>query len=263
MILLSTFDLVLVSLLVLALGGLCFRLQLGVAGQILIAALRCGIQLAIIGLVLTAIFATVDPLWIAAIALVMLAVAGREVHARQHRRLVGMWGYGISLLSMLVSAFALSILALAVIVQADPWYTPQYAIPLLGMLLGNIMNGVALGVDRLTDSVWQQRRVIENRLMLGQNWNEAISGLRRQAIRSGLIPVINMMAAAGLVSMPGMMTGQILAGSDPLEAVKYQVMILFLVAVGSGVGTITAVYGGSRRLFDKRERLRLDRLSGG
>jgi putative ABC transport system permease protein len=68
------------------------------------------------------------------------------------------------------------------------------------------------------------------------------------------------MAAAGLVSLPGMMTGQILAGSSPLEAVKYQILILFLIAAGTGGGTILAVTVTARRLFDERHRLRLDRL---
>ena len=105
-----------------------------------------------------------------------------------------------------------------------------------------------------------KRLVIEARLMLGQDWKEAIGDIRRESIRSGLIPIINAMAVAGVVSLPGMMTGQILAGSPPLEAVKYQILIMFLIASGTGFGTIMAVWIGSRRLFDKRQRLRLDRL---
>jgi len=70
------------------------------------------------------------------------------------------------------------------------------------------------------------------------------------------------MAAAGLVSLPGMMTGQILAGSPPMEAAKYQMMILFLISAGTGLGSAAAVWAGSRRLFDQRQRLRLDRLRG-
>ncbi|HXK56196.1 MAG TPA: ABC transporter permease, partial [Gammaproteobacteria bacterium] len=80
------------------------------------------------------------------------------------------------------------------------------------------------------------------------------------ALRSGLIPIINAMAAAGVVSLPGMMTGQILADSPPLEAAKYQIMILLLIAAGTGLGAIAAVTLGAFRLFDKRQRLRLDRL---
>jgi putative ABC transport system permease protein len=187
-------------------------------------------------------------------------VAGREVMARQKHRLTGGWAFGIGTLSMFISAFTVTILTLAVIIGPDPWYTPQYAIPLLGMLLGNTMTGVALSLDRLTESVWRQRAVIENRLMLGQRWQEAISDLRREAMRSGMMPMINAMAAAGIVSLPGMMTGQILAGTAPGLAVKYQVLVMFTITVGSGFGTLAAVLVGSRRLFDQRERLRVDRL---
>ncbi len=84
------------------------------------------------------------------------------------------------------------------------------------MMLGNTMTGgVSLALDRLNDSVWRQRAVIENRLMLGQTWQQALEDIRREAMRSGMMPSINAMAAAGIVSLPGMMTGQILAGSPP------------------------------------------------
>ena len=75
-----------------------------------------------------------------------------------------------------------------------------------------------------------------------------------------MIPTINGMAIAGLVSLPGMMTGQILSGTPPFEAVKYQILIMFLIAAGTGFGTMVAVWLGARRLFDERSRLRLDRL---
>jgi putative ABC transport system permease protein len=142
----------------------------------------------------------------------------------------------------------------------EPWYQPQYLIPLLGMLLGNTMSGVALALDNLTRDAWTARGRIEARLILGETWDTAIAGIRRDALRAGLIPIVNAMATAGLVSLPGMMTGQILAGSPPLEAAKYQLLIMFLISAGTGLGSVLAVWLGSRRLFDERERLRLDRL---
>jgi putative ABC transport system permease protein len=190
----------------------------------------------------------------------MLGVAGWEVVARQHRRLKGWWGYGIGTGSMFLSSFVLAIFALAVVIQAEPWYAPRYAIPILGMLLGNTMNAIALSLDRLTESAWDQRDVIEQRLMLGQDRKEATSKITKAAVRSAFIPVINAMAVAGIVSLPGMMTGQILAGNEPGDAVRYQILIFFLIAAGAGFGMILAVRLGQRRLFDGRDRLRLDRL---
>jgi putative ABC transport system permease protein len=161
---------------------------------------------------------------------------------------------------MFVSTFCITLLILTTVIGVDPWYTPQYAIPLLGMMLGNTMNGIALGLDRLLQGVVQQRAIIEARLMLGQSGHQALNELRHDSIRIGMIPMINAMAAAGIVSLPGMMTGQILSGTPPVEAVKYQILIMFMITAGAGFGTLTAVWLAGRRLFDERQRLRLDRL---
>lgn len=257
---LSIQDLSIAALLVVALALVSRRVYPDLARQLLVAAARTAIQLTLIGLVLKALFANVSLLWVALLAVVMLAIAGREVVARQHRRFAGAWGYAIGLVSMFISSFSIALFALVVVVGHEPWYQPQYAIPLLGMLLGNTMNGIALALDRLTQSAWEQREIIEARLLLGHTTTEAVSGIRQQVFRSGMIPIINAMAAAGVVSLPGLMTGQILAGAPPVEAVKYQIMIMFLIAGGAGFGTLAAVHLAVRRLFDERQRLRLDRL---
>ncbi|MCK8515188.1 iron export ABC transporter permease subunit FetB [Methylonatrum kenyense] len=257
---LSWWELGLASLLVVALAAVAHLARLGLGKDILIAAARTVLQLALIGLVLEALFSVGSLHWVALMALAMLLIAGREVMARQKRRLSGGWAFGIGTVSMFLSSFTVTVLTLTVIIGPDPWFTPQYAIPLLGMMLGNTMTGVALGLDRLTDGVWRQRQLIENRLMLGESWSQAIADIRRDAMRSGMIPIINAMAAAGVVSLPGMMTGQILAGSPPALAVKYQILVMFTITVGTGFGTVAAVMAGSRRLFDERERLRTDRL---
>ncbi len=260
MITLSAQDLAIAAVMVLLLALLSVRLHAGISRQLLIAAARTAIQLTLVGLVLKTLFANVHLGWVTLMALFMLLVAGREVMVRQKRRFRGWWGYALGTVSMFLSSFAVTVFTLVVILGDTPWYTPQYAIPLLGMLLGNTMSGVAIALDRMTTTAWDQRGVIEARLMLGQRWNEAISDIRQQAVRSGLIPIMNAMAAAGVISLPGMMTGQILAGSPPVEAVKYQILIMLLIAVGTGLGTLTAVTIGSRRLFDQRQRLCLDRL---
>jgi putative ABC transport system permease protein len=257
---LSPLDLSVAALLILALAGLSWRMRLGVERQLLLSALRSTVQLLLIGLVLKVLFEHAQLGWVALMAAVMIAVAGREVMVRQKRRMAGWWGFGLGTLAMFVSSFSVTVLALTLVIDTIPWYAPQYAIPLLGMVLGNTMNGISLGLDRLTQEAVQKRAVIETRLALGQTWNEAIGDSRREAIRVGLIPIINSMAAAGVVSLPGMMTGQILAGTPPVEAVNYQILVMFLIAAGTGFGTMVAVSLAAHRLFDERQRLRLDRL---
>jgi putative ABC transport system permease protein len=261
LILLSPADLGLAAGLVLLLAGLSWRLHLGIGRRMLIASVRSTVQLLLLGLVLKALFSSTNPWLIASLATVMLAVAGYEVMARQKYRLRGIWGYGTGALSMFLSSFSIAVLTLLVLLQPTPWYTPQYAIPLLGMLLGNTMTGIAVTLDSLTRQTVEKREQIEARLALGQTAAEAIGDIRRDALRSGLIPIVNSMATAGIVSLPGMMTGQILAGSPPMEAAKYQLLILFLIAAGTGLGSMAAVLLGSKRLFDSRSRLRRDRLS--
>ncbi|MBF0370837.1 MAG: iron export ABC transporter permease subunit FetB [Magnetococcales bacterium] len=260
-IVLSPFDLSLAAMLVLVLAGLVHLQGIPLGRQIAVSALRTVVQLSLIGLVLKSLFNQAHPGWMALLACVMLLAAGREVSARQERRLRGWWGYGIGLSAMFLSSFVVTVLALMVIISPSPWYTPQYAVPLLGMMLGNTMTSISLGLDRLNSEAWRDRAMIETRLALGHTSLEAIRPIRRRAIRSGLIPAINAMAAAGLVSLPGMMTGQILGGNPPMVAVKYQILIMFMIAAGTGFGTMAAVWFGIRRLFDQRQRLRLDRLT--
>lgn len=258
---LTPWDLTLAAGLVLMMAVLSIWLRLGLGKQIIIAGLRTTLQLFLIGFILKVLFEQTHLGWISLLAMVMLLVAGREVMARQKRRFGGWWGFGLGTLSMFVSSFSITVIVLLVIIQNDPWYQPQYAIPLLGMMLGNTMTGIALALDRLTDSAWQQRGVIEARLLLGHESRIAIRNMARDSVRVGLVPMINAMAAAGLVSLPGMMTGQILSGTPPLEAVKYQILIMFMITAGTGFATMGAVWIGARHLFDERQRLRLDRIS--
>ena len=261
MITLSPLDLSIAAFLVVALAVLSFRMKLGVTRQIVVAALRTTIQLLLVGMVLKTLFDHAAPWLLALIALVMVTTAGWEVMSRQTRRLTGIWGFATGTAAMTVSSFSITCLVLATVIRIDPWYTPQYAVPLLGMMLGNTMTGIAIGMERLTSTAWRDSAVIEGRLLLGQTWREAITEIRRESIRSAMIPTLNAMAVAGIVSLPGMMTGQILAGSPPMEAVKYQILIMFTISAGTGFGAILAVSVGARRLFDERQRLRLDRLT--
>ncbi len=257
---LDYWDIALAALLLFINAGLSLAFRLGLGRRLLIAGTRMVVQLTMVGLVLKALFAMTSPLLTALAALVMVLFAGREATSRHDRRFKGFWSYGIGTGSMMAAGLIVTVFGLTTQIHADPWYDPRFALPILGMILGNTMNGVSLGLDRLMSGAVQQRAAIEARLMLGADIKQAMRGVVRDAIRAGMIPIINSMSAAGLVSLPGMMTGQILAGIAPVEAVKYQILIIFLIAGGTGLGTFVAVIAASRRLTDERQRLRLDRL---
>ena len=123
------------------------------------------------------------------------------------------------------------------------------------------MTGVGLGLNPLTTSLVNRRASVEAQLMLGATRHVAAAPVTREALRSALMPTINSMSVTGLVSLPGMMTGQILGGVPPAQADKYQILVMFLIAGGTSLGAVTAVLGGVYRLTDGRHRLRLDRLT--
>lgn len=257
---LSFGDLVACLLLIACLALATRIMRLGITVQLMISACRTVAQLLMIGMVLKLVFSNVSILYTGLITMFMLVAASFEIVSRQTRRIYRRKGLLASGFSMFISSFLITISALLLIIKADPWYSPQYAIPLLGMLLGNTMNGISLGMDRLVQSAWQKRDIIEQKLMLGYDRKSAIEEIRSESIKAAMIPSINSMAAAGIVSLPGMMTGQILAGSPPMEAVKYQIFIMFLIVSGTGFGVMAAIGIISKMMFDSRDRLRLNNL---
>jgi len=196
--------------------------------SLLIAASRMVVQLGLVGVVLTTLFSVVSPLWTGLAAFGMVLFAGHEAAQRQERGLSGWWSYGLGTGCMMVSSVVVTVFALVTALRPNPWYDPRYAIPLLGMILGNCMTGIALGLDTLTTSLISRRAGVEAQLMLGATRQEAVAPVTREALRSALMPTINSMSATGVVSLPGMMTGQLLAGIRPIEAIKYQIVIMFL-----------------------------------
>lgn len=253
-------DVALAASLLIINGGLSIAFRLGLERRLLVAAVRMVVQLTLVGLVLKALFAASSPWLTSLAALVMVAFAGREAMARQDRSFTGFWSYGIGTSAMCVAALVVTLFAVSTQFETRPWYDARYALPLLGMILGNTMNGVSLALDRLVSEAHGGRIAIEARLALGADARTAMEEAARKAFRAGMIPSLNSMAATGLVALPGMMTGQILAGVDPVEAVKYQLLVMFLIAGGTALGVFAAVMVGARRLTDRRHRLRLDRL---
>lgn len=242
-------------------AGLSVALELGLARRLLIAALRMAVQLALIGMVLTALFSHVAPGWTLLAATVMIGFAAHEIASRLDRPLTGGWSYGLGLSCIGAAALTSLLFSLASHIHPDPWYDPRYAIPLLGMVLGNAMTGIALGLNTLTQASANQRAAIEGQLALGATRREALRPAVQLAARNAMLPTVNSMAATGLVFLPGMMTGQILAGADPTDAVRYQLMVMFLISGCTGVGAIAAIFFAALRLTDARHRLRLDRLA--
>ena len=168
---------------------------------------------------------------------------------------------GLATATLLFIGTVVTVLGVGVIITPDPWYAPRYMLPILGMVLGNTMTAVALVLDGLSEAANRERSAIEARLALGAPRFEALGGPLRSALRTGMMPMLNAMATTGLVALPGMMTGQIIAGADPVGAAKYQMLIMFLIAGATALGSFLAALGGVVLLTDERHRLRLGQVS--
>lgn len=257
---LSPLDLAVAASLLLINVAVSRAFRLGLEKRLGLAAVRMVIQLAIVGWVLQVLFQQSSPLWTGAMALVMASAAGVEVMSRQRRRLTGVAPYALGMGTLLFVGTSFTIIAVAGLIGAEPWTSPRFFLPVLGMVLGNAMTGVSLVLDAVTGAAERERDSIEARLALGATRFKAFDGVLRRGLETGLMPILNAMAVAGVVSLPGMMTGQILAGSDPLEAAKYQMLILFVIGAATALSVMLAGFAAVVLLTDARHRLRLDRL---
>ncbi len=250
---LDTFDLVLC----LGMMGIAIALslwqKLNLEKQLAYSAVRSLMQLIAIGYILDIVFA-IDNWWaVLAILGIMIGIATVVTRNRIDQKLKRLLPT-VALSLVASSAFTLGYVIL-LIVQPDRWYEPQYIIPLAGMLFGNAMNSASLAGERLLNSINQNRGEIETHLCLGATPNGAIATYKKEAIRTGLIPILNNMVVVGLVSLPGMFTGQVLGGSDPLDAVSYQILILFAIVLANIISTLIVTQGIYRSFFNQADQL--------
>jgi len=144
---------------------------------------------------------------------------------------------------------------LIVVVNITPWYQPQYFIPIAGMLIGNSMTGISLGLYTLMNGFKQELKKIEGLLMLGANHTEAMKFLVSQSFEAAIIPTLNSMIGMGIVFLPGMMTGQILSGTSPLIAISYQIAIMFGILGSVSMTVYLFLRFGSHTFFNQDEQI--------
>lgn len=253
-------DLIIASLLVVLSAGISFALRLNLQRQVLWAALRTVVQLLLVGHILRIVFAHAAPWLTALVVAVMMALAAREVAARPKARLAGHGNGYVGAMAVVATTVITALFILSTALRPEPWYDPRYTIALVGIVLGSVLNAASLALDSVLSGVRREKLAIEARLSLGATAHQAFAALLRESVRRGIVPSINQMSAAGIITLPGIMTGQIIAGMDPIDAAKYQILLMFLLCGASGMAAMGAAYGAMRRLTDDRGRLRLVRL---
>jgi putative ABC transport system permease protein len=235
------------TLFVVFVGVVSIRMSLGITRDLAVATVRTYAQLIALGFALRWVFA-IDKAWLVLVIMVLMVLLAAQIIVRRSPDAPpGI--FGSSFLAMALTGFIVTFAVTGVIVQVEPWYLPQYVIPLAGMVLGNSMTGIALSIERVYSDFDARSDDMLALVAMGASPWEAAHASIRDALRAGLIPTINSMAAAGLVFIPGMMAGQILAGADPVTATGYQIVVMLMVAAATAMGSLVAVMLTYRRRF--------------
>jgi putative ABC transport system permease protein len=227
--------------------------KLGLEIPLANATLRTVVQLLGVGYILAIIFQLKSAIAVLAVLMVMLTIATITARNRIGKKIPQI------LPIIFGSLFFSTALTLTytnfLIIQPDTWYEPQYLIPLGGIVLGNAMNGAAIAGERLVSTISSSRLEIETYLSLGATPQQAVTSYRKEAIRAGLIPTLNQMMVVGIVTLPGMITGQLLSGIDPLDAASYQILIMLMLAFTNLITTVLVTQGLIRQFFNTQLQL--------
>ena len=243
----SDFQLALSVILVIAAGAISAALRLGLLKPLVWGTFRTFVQLTFIGYALRYVF-NINSLWlISGIVVLMCFVAARASVARTPN--VPKYPIWLAFWSLLASSTLVGLIVVRVIINPEPWYTARIFIPIFGMILGNSMTGIALSLDRLYGEAYSRAGEIESLLAFGATPWEAARECVKNAMRAGMTPTINSLMVVGLVSLPGMMTGQILGGADPHEAVRYQIVVMLMIAAAVAIGCLLLVGFSYKKLF--------------
>ena len=223
--------------------GIFYKWSLG-GRHTVYAITRMLLQLLLIGYCLTYIFESDSP-WIVAAVLTVMVFTSSWIALRTMKSRQPVF-YKYAFCSILLGGGTTLMLVTQGVLNLDPWYLPRYLIPLAGMIFANAMNSVSLAAERF-----------EAEIKRDVNDDQA----RSIALRASLIPIINSLFAVGLVSLPGMMTGQILSGISPLIAVRYQIMVMSMIFGAAGISSacfLTLAKNRIRGLEGKNKEIRFD-----
>jgi putative ABC transport system permease protein len=238
------------AVLVAACVAVVVREQLGLGREVVVSAVRAVVQLAAVGLLLGLLFDHAglpgSALWLVGMVTVGAFVAGRRGRGIPRARAVAATSIGTGVVA------TLGLLVAAQVIAA----TPMVIVPVGGMVVSAATRGTSVVLLRLREEAVSARRTIEARLALGLPAVDAFAPHRRTALRTALVTDIDQVKTVGLISLPGAMTGLLLAGVDPLTAIRYQVVVMYMLLGAVAIAGVVAGRLGSRELFDDAQRLK-------
>ncbi|MGM0502633.1 MAG: ABC transporter permease [Bacillota bacterium] len=231
--------------------------KIGQEKEIILATIRMTIQLVLVGYLLSYIFEQNNYLFTLLIISIMETFAVYNIYQRVDGKINSKLKKVIAV-SMLSGTLISIFFFLLVVVNLEPWYYSRYFIPISGMLIGNSMTGISLGVQRLISGIKDNRKKIEAALMLGVTPKRATKDIVDQAFSAAILPTINSMMGMGIIFLPGMMTGQILSGVSPLLAIRYQIAIMMGILGSVSLTVVIFIYLGYRTFFNERAQLKIE-----
>jgi len=230
------------------------RMNISREREIIVASIRMTLQLVATGYVLVYLFGHPHPFFTIVVILAMEFFAVYNIYKRVKlpldpplKKVIAFSMVSGTMLSLLYFIF--------IVVRVTPWYNPQYFIPIAGMLIGNSMTGISLGVTTLADGMTTQRSQVESALMLGATPKKASKMIVDKAFDAAILPTINSMVGMGIIFLPGMMTGQILSGISPLTAIQYQIAIMMGIMGSVSLSVLLFVHLGYKTYFNDKKQL--------
>lgn len=157
--------------------------------------------------------------------------------------------------AMVIASISSLIFFIVFVIKPEPLYNPQYLIPIGGMIMGNTMNGIALALKSILSSIDNQREKIEGSLMLGATPKMAMDEINKDAFDLAIMPTLNSMKNMGLITLPGMMTGQILGGVVPTIVIKYQIAVMTIITSSVAIGVFIFLKFSTNKFFNEEKQL--------
>lgn len=224
-----------------------WRLRLGLVKSIAVSTVRAFVQLLALGFVLVYLF-KYQTFWWVALAVAVMSLAATQIACDRTRKTVR--GLAPSVfVSIFVPGVCVAVIVVDGIIKAQPWWNAQQLIPIMGMVLGNALSSVSVAIERLFADMDARSQEMYTMTALGATPREAAFPSIKAAVSAGMAPTLATMCAAGLVQIPGMMSGQILAGADPMIAAKYQIVVLLMISAASTASIVCVCYLAFKRRF--------------
>jgi len=246
----KTEALILSSVLIMVPIIISYKEKLELNRDIIVSMLRAVVQLLAVGYVLDVIFG-LDKL-IYTVILVLVMIINAAINTKKKGFTIESQVF-ISFVSISVG----TIITLGILISSKAiGYTPNEVVPVAGMIISNSMVAIGLSYRNLINNFKNNSIAVEVKLSLGASIKEASDEIIRESIKISIMPTIDSAKTLGIVSLPGMMTGLILAGASPLVAVKFQIMVTFMILSSSSIATIMATYLSYKKFFNKRKQLK-------